>query len=511
MGKKISKSKRLHHWPGFILAFFFLYYGLSGILLNHRGLISHMDVSRSLLPSSFEYDGWNNAALKGDLKITDDSILIYGSVGVWATNKDRDDFQSLNGGFPNGVDHRKVNDVCRMPDGTTYAATQFGLYRWNQDQLKWILVKIETDYPRFVGLTNFGDTIYVINRNAVFYGVTKSEGNVAFEKVVLKAPSNYEKVVSLFTTVWELHSGALFGIGGVLFVDFLGILLIIISVTGIVFFMFPDWIKRRKRAKLGTKKLSYWNRVSIQWHNKIGVWCFVLFILLTFTGMFLRPPLIITIASSKVAPIPGSHLDQDNPWFDNLRDIHYSSLRNEFVLASSKGIYRLSSLDHQPIRYKVQPPVSVMGINVLEEQANGSFLIGSFSGLFVWSPESSTVMNYVTRKVYIPKKSGRPVGDQVVTGLLHGEMGERFIVDYFKGVVPSNLGREYSEMPESVVRSSPISLWSLCLEIHTGRIFRDLLGDFYILIVPLSGMIGISVFISGFILWWRKYRKKKHQ
>jgi uncharacterized iron-regulated membrane protein len=63
-------------------------------------------------------------------------------------------------------------------------------------------------------------------------------------------------------------------------------------------------------------------------------------------------------------------------------------------------------------------------------------------------------------------------------------------------------------MPENVRMQSGISLWSACLEFHTGRIFQNMLGDFYILIVPLAGLTGIMVVISGYIVWRRKYRVK---
>jgi len=56
-----------------------------------------------------------------------------------------------------------------------------------------------------------------------------------------------------------------------------------------------------------------------------------------------------------------------------------------------------------------------------------------------------------------------------------------------------------------------MSLWNFSLEIHTGRIFEGLLGSFYLLLVPLIGLAGITVVISGYLLWWKKYRTKRIQ
>lgn len=52
-----------------------------------------------------------------------------------------------------------------------------------------------------------------------------------------------------------------------------------------------------------------------------------------------------------------------------------------------------------------------------------------------------------------------------------------------------------------------MSLWNLSLEIHTGRFFQVFLGDFYILIVPLAGLAAMTVVISGYLLWRKRYKK----
>ena len=66
-------------------------------------------------------------------------------------------------------------------------------------------------------------------------------------------------------------------------------------------------------------------------------------------------------------------------------------------------------------------------------------------------------------------------------------------------------------MPQNILGECGISLWNFSLEVHTGRIFQNILGIFYILLVPLSGMAGIVVVISGYLLWRKKYKTKNHQ
>ena len=75
------------------------------------------------------------------------------------------------------------------------------------------------------------------------------------------------------------------------------------------------------------------------------------------------------------------------------------------------------------------------------------------------------------------------------------------MIDYDKGAVPLYHEMKFPEMPNNILKESKMSLWNLSLEIHTGRFFRFLLGDFYILLVPLSGLVSVMVVLSGYLLW----------
>jgi len=63
MGKG-KTYKKLHKWPGLIIAFMLLYFSVTGILMNHRNVISGLDISRDILPSNYRYDNWNLSAVK---------------------------------------------------------------------------------------------------------------------------------------------------------------------------------------------------------------------------------------------------------------------------------------------------------------------------------------------------------------------------------------------------------------------------------------------------------------
>ncbi len=507
MNRITSLYKKLHRWPGVVLSFVLLYYSITGIFMNHRELFSGIDISRKLLPKNYEYNNWNNAALKGNAIIGKDSILVYGNVGIWLTNSQFSTFRSFNDGFPQGSDNRKIFDVHRDKNGALYAATLFGLYGYDKTTMRWKRFEFENSNERFVGLESIGDTLYAINRSYLFKA--KANGiDTRFTRFELPAPHGYVNKITLFSTIWQIHSGEIFGLPGKLFVDLLGVITMFLSISGLIYFFFPDLIKRRSKNNKSIETATKINRWSLKWHNEIGAWSFVLLIVLYFTGMFLRPPLLIAIGYAEVPPLKYSHLDQPNPWYDKLRDILYDKEREVFLISTSEGMYYTKTDRLQPIRFAHQPPVSVMGINTLQPFDKGGFLIGSFSGLFLWHPDHPEIYNYATGELYVEQSSGRPVGDYKVTGALTSTNGDLYMVDYDKGVLPIGDLKPFSATPVNVINESKMSLWNVCLEIHTGRFFQGILGLFYILIVPLTGLASIIVVLSGYLLWRKRYYKR---
>ena len=106
---------------------------------------------------------------------------------------------------------------------------------------------------------------------------------------------------------------------------------------------------------------------------------------------------------------------------------------------------------------------------------------------------------------------GKPIAENMVSGIVIGD-NLQWWFDYNRGVIPvSGLRNEitFPEMSEEIKENSPMSLWNVSLEIHTGRIFEHLIGPFYILYVPLAGICIMLVLISGFFVWWKVYRKQK--
>ena len=178
-----------------------------------------------------------------------------------------------------------------------------------------------------------------------------------------------------------------------------------------------------------------------------------------------------------------------------------------YIFSTSDGFYSAEeSLTKklQPFRY--QPPVSVMGLNVFKPLGEMKYLAGSFNGMFLWDVKTGGVYDLFTGKPYAPPEGiQNPIGANMAAGLV--EAGKNtWWFDYNSGALPLS-DKPFPEMPEEILEASPMSLWNVSLEIHTGRIFENLLGPFYILYVPLAGLCLIMVLVSGFFIWWKVYRK----
>jgi hypothetical protein len=188
----------------------------------------------------------------------------------------------------------------------------------------------------------------------------------------------------------------------------------------------------------------------------------------------------------------------------------YDDSLNRWIVATSEGIYYSDADFIEPlIPYPAQPPVSVMGINVLEIISPGTYLVGSFSGIFLWTPGENRLIDYVTKTPHVDQGGGGPpFGAVSVAGFMRTNEGNEVIFDYAGGIITLNGTNPLPGMPEHVLSESPISLWNTALEFHTGRIFEPLLGDFYILVVPVVGLSTLFIIIMGFFSWYLAKRRK---
>lgn len=493
-------SKAIHKWAGLPISILMLVFCVSGVILNHRSLFTTYSVSRSLLPSEYHIENYNNGIIKGTLRTGNGKVLAFGNSGVWLTDTRFSSFADFNTGLPEGIDRRNIRDVTATKDGTLWCATQFGVYRHNGAH--WQEMELPECRERVADITLTGDSTSVValTRTAV-YPLTNS----VFRRQELKAPSGYEKNVSMYKTLWMLHSGELFGLPGRLIVDSIAVILAFLSITGIALFILPyslrTTIRTNLKARLG--RTFKWN---FRWHDRIGYVTIILTIIVAFTGMCLRPPLMIPFVTLKTAPLPATALNADNAWHDKLRAIRWDRANSRWLLSTSEGFFTLdSTLESIPVKVQKKnvPPVSPMGVTVFEPRSEGRWLIGSFSGMFVWNPADDTLKDFFTGKDYEKPKSMRPISDHLVTGYSKDIAGRETVFDYSEG---ADIALPKSEE----IERQPMSLWNFALELHVGRCYTPLIGPFSSLFVFLAGAITITVLLTGLALH-RRHRPHKQK
>ena len=500
--------KKYHRWAGLILALLLVLFSISGIIMNHRQTFSPYSVDRKYLPDEYTYHDWNLASARGTEKLTSDSILLYGTVGIWLTDSTFGRLTDFNTGFPGGIDQRKTFKVIRTSGNRILAGTLFGLYEYSPTVKSWNRTELPVHEKNVVDMLVKGDSIFVMTRSHLLLTTDLKR----FSVLDLPAPAGYDHKTGLFKTLWVIHSGEVYGKIGKLLVDFVAVVFIFLSAGGAWMYIGKKKLKKSKLQSGERKKIKKHFQWHFRWHKKIGWIMAFLLAVTTLTGMFLRPPMLIAIANARVGKIPHTELDTPNAWYDILRRIIYLPAHNRYVVSTSGGFYYSDDEFRTIRRFDTQPPASVMGVNVLDDMGNNTLCVGSFNGLFSWNFVTGRVWDLIDQKPYTaPVSVGKPIGDHKITGFTMHYGKYPLVFEYDKGTQNPFNREKFPAMPTEVIEKSPMSLWNFSQEIHTGRIYNFMLGPFYILIVPLVGLTGLGLIITGFWQWYKsRKRVKKH-
>jgi len=499
----MRKWKWIHRWFSLVLGVFLLLWAFSGIILNHRELFSSIQISRSLLPAEYHFNNWNNASVRSALELENGKMFIYGAIGIWQTDTTFEEFFPYMNGLPEGVDQARTMKLVKATDGKIFAATQSGLYALDATSDRWTNIVLNIKDKRVVDLAIRKDTLFAMTRSEIFvYNIGETIDLI--KTIQLSDASNDDGKIGLFRTLWVIHSGEIFGLPGKLIVDFMAFVLIFLIITGYIYFFFPRWIKNRRKQNLESKNHVKAIRFSVKWHNKVGVWTVFFLLITVFTGIFLRPPLLIAIASQRISKIPFTVLNHTNSWHDQLRALVWDESSKGWIIGTADGLFLVdASFSTVPVQIENTPPLSVMGINVLQAISEDDFLVGSFNGLFLWNPEKEVIIDYITGEIPVQKSSaGSPLGHYLIAGMIN-QGGKEYVFEYNKGLLHHEI-----PMPE-VLQQTPMPLWNLALEVHTTRIFQSLIGVYYILIIPLFGLLTLLILLSGLVIWLKKYMSNR--
>lgn len=503
------KSRWLHKVFGLILIPFLIWMSISGIILNHPHLTASINMPAWLIPGEYDVKNWNRSSIIGAVRSKDGRLFLYGKKGVWQVTSEKT-VENLGEGFPKAALYKKTNHLVlltRGKDSSLLAATDGGLYFTHLNDPVWRKVDLPGPSEKLKKILQIGSQLVVVGESNFYQGQFSANDFPSFKKVT---PNRFEqeKRVTLVQLFFDLHDGKIWGLWGQLLMDLMGLIIIFASVTGFYVWFWP-WRKRKIhtiqfKSKV-INRLRSWNK----WHIKVGAVVAVFFLILAATGLFMRPPFLVAIAekSTPAKYYPGKL--SSNPWEHKILNALYDAQRQRIVIAASDGLWAGDAKLSKPFRkIELNVPIFVMGPTHFEVMDNGHYRVASFSGIFDYDPDKKLAINILTGKRAEKVSTVRPA-EIMVTGYFETMDGSKWITAHEQGICDLQ-GKPVVlwPVPTTMNEQHTLSLWNYMFEMHNGRLFKFVLGNFYILLIPLGSIGFLLLTLCGLFDWaYRKFRK----
>lgn len=511
-------SKWLHKYIGIILVLFLAWMSLSGIFLNHPELISGISVPREFVPAQYRLQNWNRSSLRQLIFSEQNPSIGFaaGKQGVWKTDDGGLSFYALNDGFPESQYYRKTNHILLLESDSNppvlLAGTDNGLYAANTSDGKWKNIKLGGRTERVLKIIEKDLNLIVFTDSEVYISPVNQKFN--FKNVHMDRLDD-DHQVSLVKLFFDLHDGNVWGLPGKIFFDLIGLLLFFLSLSSLYtwYFKLRQKYHRTGMQTTANKKLLSIYRFLFKYHLKLGIWSAVFLLMIGITAFFMRPPFIAAIAEGTIAAELYPGLLSENPWDEKIQNALYDRVDDQIIVQCSDGLWIAKSDFSEPFVRKDFPfPVFVMGATVFEVTDEGDFLVGSFNGIYKMNRKTGEIIDLMTGKGPGDVTSVRPA-EQMITGYFRTPAGKEFVTAHEQGLMPvvkaTSEGRFM--MPDEINQSFRMSLWNYLFELHNGRIFKDFIGGWYILIAPIGSLLFVLIILTGVFDWFylKVYQKRK--
>lgn len=166
--------RKIHKYLGLILFPIIFLLVCSGVVLNHRKQFSRFEVTRSILPNSYRYSNWNYGFFKGGLSLDSNNLLLYGTEGIWISNRDSI-IEEFNNGIDRSADQKKIHRIIRTSNNQIFAISSYHLYHLEKDKMRWTKIKLPETEDLFVDIESKADTIVILSRSNYYVGVTNNK------------------------------------------------------------------------------------------------------------------------------------------------------------------------------------------------------------------------------------------------------------------------------------------------------------------------------------------------
>ncbi|MCK5689746.1 PepSY domain-containing protein [Myxococcota bacterium] len=507
MSKRFFKfSKAAHEYLGLLILPFLMWMSVSGILLNHPELIETISFPQSVVPEVYYPQNWNRSSLitQAFSRKNPDVAWVAGKKGIWQTRDKGLTYTSFMGGdFPDSHFLRKTNYIHlthNQPTERLFAATDGGLFVSDRGAL-WQELQLGDERERIVKILQREDELIVAGESHLW---TASLQNTVLDFTPIQLlRDELVPQVTLIQLFFELHDGKVLGLFGKLVMDLVGGIIFILSLTALY-----TWVSRkisvRRRKKLNHPRFF---KFLMRYHFQLGIWAVFFMLLIGMTGLFMRPPLLGALVGGTIDATYFPGFLDSNRWHKKIQNAVWLENSDQILLQATDGMWLGQADFKTPFSKTTLPlPVFVMGATVFEYE-DDKLLMGSFNGLFRIDLQNGTAIDELTGLPAKDVDGARPQ-KKMVAGYFKTPEGERFITTHKDGLLALSTasfdGR--FKMPERLRKSCRMPLWNYVFELHNGRIFRPVIGAFYILLVPLGSLFFVFISISGAYDWI--YRKR---
>jgi len=504
-------SKTIHKYTGLVFLLYFLMMGITGILINHPSLLRGITVPAALLPDVYHFANWNRMALRevvfSKKKNNHSSLYLAGKAGIFKSLNGGKTFDKMSDGLPTGIydlDTKALLLVEENEKEILFAGTRRGLYFCDPDKGHWHAVENkELQQEEIIDLVQAGNRIYAFTAFNGYLAHTGRE-NLVFNKIMLESADPAPDRVAMFRFLLKLHDGSVLGLPGKLFVDTIGVILLFLSISSLYLWYIP-W--SRKKFKSCRKPRFF--KFFYKYHLKLGIYSAFFLLIIALTGVFIRPPLLISIINVQVPAWLYPQSGNDN-WHAKIQRAVYLQDEDALLLATENGFYKgQADLSEAFTKQKIKVPVHGMGAFVLEPLQDNRLLVGSFSGIYIWDRKKQEGRD-LQGKLLPAERKGRIMAGGMAAGAVVKDGQPLIWVDYRNGIqIMENKSIRALPMPPEIEKSG-MSLWHFLFECHNGRIFRSILGKYTWLVVPLGGFLLLLSVLTGSYDWlFRKLLARK--
>ena len=493
--KKTAASK-LHKIFGLLLCPILILIALSGIGLNHPELIKNISLPLESLPENYHFQNWNNGAIQALAPEPHSGKIYAGGKNGIGYFEGKNFTKIKNPLAQNAYQNFVYSLLLEHENQRLWVGTRDGLFSYSLSQKRWDYFA-QTTAKRIVSLVDNGDKILAVSNHHIFQ-IDSAQKLQYFPIKMQKS----QRQTPLYKLIFELHSGEVLGIVGILLMDLLALALIYFCLSGLYQWFFPKVVRRNwlnHEAKIKGGKTFRWLAKN---HNRWGLILLPLLIISAGTGLFMRPPALLLIAfSDSPITLKESHATSEIPYKITKAAIFSGDL---FLLTDNGAFAGKPSAGAVFAPTQLAVPVHAMGATVFQQHSQNQMLIGSFSGLYFWQPSNNTIEKINT--------GGKSYQNMPTAALSQND--DVIAFDFYRGKLLDE-NSTLASQPQNFIASARMGLWNLLFELHNLRLFEHYIGAFYLLVLMLTAIFLLVISITGAWIYIpqliTKYKRKKAQ